>query len=392
MAIKIRSGAFLAPFHPMDEDPTLCLRKNMELIEYLDQIGFDEAWVGEHHSGGVEIIGSPELFLAGAAERTRRIRLGTGVVSVPYHNPYHVANRILQLDHQTQGRLIFGMGPGLLPWDAAMIGIDPASTRERFIEAADVIVRLLRGERVTRKTDWFELVDAYCQLRPHAIDRLDISVASTFTPSGGRLAGTYGFGMLCLAATKPGAYDALADNWRIANEVAEENGQVMDRNNLRLASFAHIAETREKAFQNIETGFAKWQHYTQSISGLPGRDGMGKGSVREQAENGEIIVGSPEDAIAVVRRLQAKQGEFGCFLMMDGNWADFEATKKSYELWQRYVSPAINEANTQRTASLDWIVGTKAEMLSRADEGRNRAFKRHEEAQQRSSDAVRAAE
>src|SRR5271155_5672802 len=120
MTIKLRNGIFLAPFHPVDEDPTLCIQRDLELMEWLDRLGYEEAWIGEHHSAGFEIISSPELFIAAAAERTKRIRFGTGVISLPYHNPLMVANRIIQLDHMTRGRIILGVGPGLLVSDAVM--------------------------------------------------------------------------------------------------------------------------------------------------------------------------------------------------------------------------------------------------------------------------------
>src|SRR3954447_25019107 len=153
----LRSGIFLAPFHAMDENPTLSLQRDMELLELLDKLNYHEAWIGEHHSGGFEIIASPEMFIAAAAERTRHIRLGTGVVSVPYHHPFMLASRMTQLDHMTRGRAMFGVGPGALVHDAAKIGIKAADQRRMMDEALEVIVPLLRGETVTRKTDWFTL-------------------------------------------------------------------------------------------------------------------------------------------------------------------------------------------------------------------------------------------
>ena len=111
----MRFGIFIAPFHPLGENPHLALRRDLELVEWLDQLGYDEAWIGEHHSAGYEIIASPELFIAAAAERTRHIRLGTGVSSLPYHHPLMLADRIIQLDHMTRGRVMFGVGPGALP-------------------------------------------------------------------------------------------------------------------------------------------------------------------------------------------------------------------------------------------------------------------------------------
>ena len=155
MAIKLKNGIFLAPFHPVDEDPTLCIQRDLELIDHLDKLGYDEAWIGEHHSAGYEIISSPEVFIAAAAERTKRIMLGSGVISLPYHNPLMAANRVIQLDHQTRGRFMFGVGPGLLPSDAFSMGIDPATQRDRMVEAIEIILRLFAGERVTHKSEWF---------------------------------------------------------------------------------------------------------------------------------------------------------------------------------------------------------------------------------------------
>jgi len=353
MSIKLRNGIFLAPFHPIDEDPTLCIHRDLELIEHLDRLGYEEAWVGEHHSAGFEIIASPELFIAAAAERTKRIKLGTGVVSLPYHNPLTVANRIIQLDHQTRGRVMFGVGPGLLPSDAFQLGIDPNTQRDRMVEAIDVILALFKGERVTKKSDWFNLVNATCQVRPYTWPHPEVCVASSVTPSGGKLAGKHGFGMLCVAATQTGGYDALSINWKIANDVAAENGRKMDPEKLRLVGPVHIAETREQAFKNVEFGFKKWQTYFNSINPA-GQLQPEFQTAQALVEQGVIVVGTPDDAIAQIKRLQAKQGAFGCFLQLAHNWADFENTKKSYDLWQRHVTPVINGANKGREEAFGW--------------------------------------
>ena len=71
----LRTGIFLAPFHALDENPTLAIERDMELLQHLDRLNYHEAWIGEHHSGGFEIIASPEMFIAAAAERTRHILL-----------------------------------------------------------------------------------------------------------------------------------------------------------------------------------------------------------------------------------------------------------------------------------------------------------------------------
>ncbi|MBN9534317.1 MAG: LLM class flavin-dependent oxidoreductase [Alphaproteobacteria bacterium] len=391
MSLKLRNGIFLAPFHPVHEDPTLCIQRDLELIEYLDRLGYEEAWVGEHHSAGYEIIASPELFIAAAAERTRRIMLGTGVVSLPYHNPLMTANRIIQLDHQTRGRVLFGVGPGLLPSDAFAMGINPSVQRERMVEAIEIILRLFNGERVTHQSDWFTLKDATCQLRPYTWPHPEIAVASSVTPSGGRLAGRHGFGLLCVAATQMAGYDALSINWKIANDVAAEHGQKMDPAKLRLVGPVHIAESRERAFENIKFGFDKWQEYFSGISAVAGRDAMEAQSVEDLIKQDVIVVGTPDDAIAQIRRLQQKQGEFGCFLQLAHNWADFEATKKSYELWQRYVTPVINKANEARETAFSWAKDNKEQFIGAAAMAAMQTIQKHHE-EEEAKKAAKAAE
>ena len=379
MTIRLRNGIFLAPFHPVNEDPTLCIQRDMELIEHLDRLGYEEAWIGEHHSAGFEIIPSPELFIAAVAERTKRIKLGTGVVSLPYHQPLMAANRIIQLDHQTRGRVMFGVGPGLLPSDAFSMGIEPSTQRDRMVESIEVILRLFKGERVTHQSEWFTLKDATCQLKPYTWPHPEICVASSVTPSGGKLAGKHGFGMLCVAATQAGGYDALAVNWDIANKTAAENGRTMDPNRLRLVGPVHIAETREKAFENCKYGFEQWRNYFSGISAVAGRETTENRALETLVEEGVAVVGTPDDAVVQIQRLQKKQGEFGCFLQLAHNWADFDNTKKSYELWQRHVTPVIHGANTARETALNWARDNKDRFIGAAINAAMQTIQKHHE-------------
>src|SRR4051795_3194831 len=162
---SLRSGIFLAPFHNLQEDPTLAMQRDMELIEHIDRLNYNEAWIGEHHSSGFEIINCPEMFIAAAAERTRHIRLGTGVVSLPYHNPFTLAGRMQQLDYMTRGRAMFGVGPGSLVYDADKMGLAAADQRRKLDESLDVMMELMQGRMVTKKTDWFDLREARLQLQ-----------------------------------------------------------------------------------------------------------------------------------------------------------------------------------------------------------------------------------
>jgi limonene 1,2-monooxygenase len=375
--LTLRGGIFLAPFHPTDDDPTLAIRRDLELVEWLDRLGYEEAWIGEHHSAGFEIISSPELFIAAAAERTKRIRLGTGVVSLPYHNPLMVANRIIQLDHMTMGRVMFGVGPGLLTSDAMMLGIEPMQQRDRMVEALDLILRLFKGETVTEETEWYTLRGAKVHLLPYTRPHPEIAVASTVTPSGGRAAGKYGLSMLCVAATQADGFDVLGTNWRVANEIAAEHGRTMDPAVLRLVGPMHIAETREEARANVRYGFGKWFDYFQRINparfaNLPPGD-----PVDLLIAGGAITVGTPEDAIKQIERLQAKQGAFGCFLQLAHNWANWEATRKSYELYARFVVPHLRRANTHRVESLAWVTANNQELSRKSTEAAQAMFAKH---------------
>jgi limonene 1,2-monooxygenase len=365
---RLRFGIFMAPFHPENENPSLALARDMELVEWLDELGYDEAWIGEHHSAGYEIIGSPEVFIAGAAERTRRIKLGTGVSSLPYHHPFMLADRIRQLDLQTRGRVMFGVGPGALPTDAFMMGIDPATQRDRMLESLRVLIPLLRGETVTAKTDWFELRDAHLQLRPYGEEGVEIAVANQVSPAGARAAGEFGLSLLSIGATTTGGFNALANTWQICSERAKEFGQTVSRRGWRLVAPMHIAETREKAREDVKFGLLNWARYFREISPLPLVEA---GVPVDQAidkliEIGMAVIGTPDDAVAQLQRLEGQSGGYGCFLQLAHEWADRRATHESYELIARYVMPRFQASNDLREKSLGYAVENRGRIMAEA--------------------------
>lgn len=363
---KLRFGAFIAPFHPLRENPTLAIERDLELVQHMDRLGFEEAWIGEHHSAGYELIASPELFIATAAERTKHIRLGTGVSSLPYHHPLMLADRINQLDHITRGRVMFGVGPGALPSDAFMMGIPVSAQRDRMDQAIDVLVPLLRGEQVTAKTDWFELNEARLQMTPYSRPSVEICVASQVSPTGAKASGKHGVGMLSIGATQSGGFNALASNWAIAEESAADNGKTVDRNAWRLVGPVHIAETREQAREDVRFGLEDWLYYFREVAALPLAPQDGSDPVDALIASGMAVIGTPDDAIAQVERLQAQSGGFGAFLCMDHNWANWEAKKKSYEMLARYVAPKFQGLNENRQASLTWAAENRPRFIGEA--------------------------
>lgn len=352
--MRLRFGTFMAPFHPPEHNPTLSLEADLDLLAHMDTLGFDEAWIGEHHSAGSEIIASPEIFIAAAAARTRHIKLGTGVVSLPYHNPLWTAERMVLLDHLTRGRIMMGVGPGALPTDAAMLGLEPSQMRPLLEEYMAIVMQLLTSdEPVNHSSDRLTLKDARLHLRPYSDPLFDVAVAAVASPSGAKLAGKYGAGVLSLGATVAIGMDVLAHHWTIQEDVAAQNDQVADRDKWRLVGLMHLAETEEEARKDVEYGITQWFRYFQNVAAFPQMAVEG-GDIDEMVDfvNGGLgVIGTPDQAIAQIETLlEQSNGGFGAYLTLAHNWANNAATKKSYELLARHVMPRFQ-------GSVDSLIG-----------------------------------
>ncbi|HET7522761.1 MAG TPA: LLM class flavin-dependent oxidoreductase [Acidimicrobiales bacterium] len=376
----LRFGIFLAPFHPAGQNPTLALERDMELIVRLDQLGYDEAWIGEHHSAGFEIIASPEVFIAALSQRTRHIKLGTGVSSLPYHHPLILADRMVLLDHITRGRVMFGVGPGALPSDAFMMGIDPNRQREMMEESLEAILALLTSdEPVNMQTDWFTLRDARLQLRPYTHPRFDVAVAAQVSPAGPRAAGRFGVSLLSLGATTAGGFDVLGAHWQTCEERAEKFGTTVDRRSWRLVGPMHIRETEEQARADVEHGLADWVRYFQEVAALPIAPQTDDHTTLLEAMNasGIAVIGTPDMAAAQIQRLIDQSGGFGTYLFMANEWADREATLASYELFAREVMPRFQGSSERAVRSRDWAAENRPEFMGAAINAVGKAITDH---------------
>ncbi len=363
----MRFGLFMAPFHPTGQNPTLALERDLDLLEHLDRLGFHEAWIGEHHSGGYEIISSPEVFIAAAAQRTKHIRLGSGVNSLPYHQPLMLADRFVLLDHITRGRVMLGCGPGQLTSDAHMLGIPADLQRPRMDEALEAIMALLRGEIVTMETDWFTLQDARLQLRPYSEPNIEVAVAASISPTGAKAAGKYGLGLLSIAATTKQGFDAIGTHWKTWNEVAEQHGNTAQRSQWRLVGPMHIAETKEQARRDVEYGIVPFSKYfTHVLPAGPTRGDTAEEIIGNIDDDGFAVIGTPDDAIAKIQSLVDESGGFGTFLLFGHDWASPAATKKSFELFAQYVMPHFAGQLEAPAASCDWVTGSGGEFVNRA--------------------------
>jgi limonene 1,2-monooxygenase len=375
---RMKFGVFMGPFHRVGENPTLAIDRDLELVQWLDYLGFDEAWIGEHHSAGWEIISSPEIFIAAAAERTRHIKLGTGVVSLPYHHPLMVANWMVQLDHMTHGRVMMGVGPGALPSDAYMMGIEHTVQRPRMDEALGVILRLFtETEPITYKSDWFELREALLQLRPYQRPFMPVAVASVQSPAGVVLAGKYGAAVLTITVPRdpsPNSESDLRRLWDIAEESAAEHGKEVRREDWRLVVPVHLAETRQEAREEARMGAGRYlREYSEGTNGRrPVFDGPLDKVVDFMADAGYWFVGTPDDCIEGIKQLEEKSGGYGGFLVQTVDWAPRDKMLHSYELLARYVMPQFQGSVLSTAASNHWARERRDGLMA----GRTRAIER----------------
>lgn len=370
----MRFGLFMAPFHRAGEHPTLALQRDLELVEVLDRLGYDEVWVGEHHSGGRELIADPAVFIAAAAERTKQIRLGTGVASLPYHHPFMVADKMVLLDHLTRGRAMLGVGPGILASDAYMLGIEAPEQRRMMNESLEVILRLLRGETVTAQTDWFTLREAHLQLPNYTRPHLPVSVAASFTPSGPVAAGRYGIGLLSVAGA---SHEAFERTWGWVEEEAAQSGASVSRADWSVVLTMHLAESREQAIADVERGFE-----VRAYAGDAGAPNSGQSfgvtgkTIHEAMEgNPGLIFGTPDDAIAALDAVVERSGGIGGVLFIHHEWASVAATHRSFELFQRYVAPRYRAGDgAHLSQTREWFDTRGRSAFASAGEAQARAF------------------
>jgi limonene 1,2-monooxygenase len=353
---KMEFGLFIPPQHYPEQNPTRALRRDIELIQLAESLGFDEAWVGEHHSSGYEFIGPSDIFIAAAVERTSRIRLGTGVASLPYHHPFHVAERAVLLDHLSMGRTMFGVGPGSMPTDAAMLGVPWAETRSRMVESWEAIHHLLTSaEPLTVKTDWFTLDDAVLQLAPFSNPTMEFAFTAMESPFGPSLAGRYGAGLISLSATTASGYAALGRHWAVVEAEAAKHAQQVDRSQWRVVTMIHVAETREQALAEVSRGLPKWVHYSTEVSERT-LEWLASDAPATPPTISEIVagfnatniacIGTPDDAIAMIQSLDEITGGFGRVLLDSGDdWTNPEAKNRGLELFAREVMPVFQHSS-----------------------------------------------
>ena len=327
-------GLFLQPFHHPSEDPTAALERDLDLVELLDDLGYAEAWIGEHHSTGWENIGSPEVFIAAAAERTKDIRFGTGVVQAGLHHPLVALDRMILLDHLTRGRVSFGLGVGGgIPSDLSVFGLSAEEAGKRMQESLDVMMRLLAGEGpVSAGSDWFDLNDATLQMRPYTQPHMPFAVASG-DPRNVELMGRLG-GKVLLG----GMPERVEQVYESLEKGARSAGREASRDQIVLSYMLHIDEEHDRAVADFEDGAVReFYEFQVGVNGRPepevAPDEWYAGYLDKH------IIGSPDHAIEKLAEIQETSGGVGGVIFMAREWAGLEASRRSWQLFAEEVAP-----------------------------------------------------
>jgi limonene 1,2-monooxygenase len=347
----MRFGLFTMPEHPPRENWTLSYDRDIDDIVYAEKLGFGEYWIGEHHSGGYENVPVPEYMIAKASALTYRIRLGTGVVNLPYHDPFMVAERMAFLDHLTHGRLEYGFGGGGLPTDRALFGVPAEDAAARTDEALGIIWRLLTStEPLDHESRFFRLENRRLQVMPYQ-ELPPFAIAGLTGTHNFATCGARGWKPLSVYFTpiqldnNPGIPDLAAHAQAIVTAATLVGRDPRDARVLwRITREVHVSDSRDAALNEIREGVSRSYDYLL---------GLGLGALMKKdaempddrltfewmVEEVPWIVGSPEDCVRQIHELHEQVGGFGCLLINKRDWVTTDRWNRSLELFARYVTP-----------------------------------------------------
>lgn len=357
----MRLGLFSMPLHPPERPIADTYDDDMETFQLAEELGYDEVWIGEHFTSTWENIPSPDLFIADAAARTKRVKFGTGVVLMPFHNPLMVALRLAQLDHQTRGRLMVGVGSGGLLMDKKTFGIDPTPEQAGRLtwEGIELLTRFWQGEPVQFEGEFFkadvgpprEDISSGYLMKPYQLPHPPIALAGVTRGSYGLgRAGENGWLPLSTNFLPPAD---LVGHWASYAAGCARASRPADRGVWRIGRDVHVADTTELARKQVRDGAhgAAYSRYMLPLVGS-GR-GLAPFKVDEAMTDADVtidylidnvwIVGSPNDVAAKLRALQSQTGGFGTLLQVAIDWAPDKAIwHRSMELLAKQVLPRLS--------------------------------------------------
>ncbi len=355
----------MMPLHPPGRIPHETLREDQEAIILADQLGFSEAYVGEHVTDLSENVTSCMMFLASVARLTKNIKLGTGTINVPNSHPAAIAAQVAMLDHLLEGRFIMGISPGGLMSDAEVFGNFERDRLEMFVEGINMVLDIWKGEPpYDLKGKYFNISTARSMipeigqgaiLKPFQRPAPPIVVTAVAPFSKGVTAAAErgwdpisanfllpkwvkthwsSYAQGCETAGRP----ALPANWRVAKSIfVTENDDALAKR------YAHTAEGPYHFY---------FKQLIRKLVGYGGRSNLFKADQSEPDDsiNADtvapklVIAGSVDSVVDQILALRDEVGDFGTLLYACHDWVDPAMGKRSMTLMAEQVMPRVNAA------------------------------------------------
>lgn len=357
----LRFGMFVMPIHDPAKSLSQCIDEDLELAVKCEELGFDDFWVGEHHSSSVENIVMPEIFLAKVLGLTRRIRVGPAPVCLQYHHPAHVAGRLAFLDHLSHGRLNVCFGPGAIPTDMEIFGTFPNEVGARVAESMDMILRLWRGEVPIDMQGRYWTVKMKDHLhpefgvghlhKPYQQPHPPIFVPSISRSSPGLMkAAERGFRFISHHMLHIGA---LQEQWKTYSRAAQSAGRIAKPADWAVARNVLVADTTDEARQRAKcNSLGACIQYILDLTRATAPNGvaMWKRDAQQADANCTldyfleevIIAGDPLHVTQQLLTLREQIGPFGSLVLTAHDWDDRSRWIRHLELFAREVMPALN--------------------------------------------------
>jgi alkanesulfonate monooxygenase SsuD/methylene tetrahydromethanopterin reductase-like flavin-dependent oxidoreductase (luciferase family) len=365
----MKLGYFMMPLHHIDRDYHETLAEDIEAIVYCDELGYSEAWVGEHYSSAVEQITSPLMFHANLINRTRRIKLATGVICLPQYHPAVTAGQAAMFDHLSDGRFIMGVGPGGLLSDFELFGVMDQDRMAMMEEALDMILALwtskppyrLHGKYWTIDMKSWTHHDIKLGYVPQPLQQPHPPIAiSAMSPNSGSLTFAGRRGYMPVTANFIAPWSA-ATHWGTYCAGAAAGGRTPDPGNWHVARSIFVADTDDEAAAFVTTAESPYDYYFEYLFKIFDRAGFKAPFVANRGDDPEkltaqalrdacVIHGSPETVAHKLLALRDQIGHFGTLLYAAHDWTDRAAMKRSIGLMATEVMPRVNRALAAKAA------------------------------------------
>ncbi len=359
----LRYGMFVMPIHNPEKPRSQCFDEDLELVQRCEEWGFDEFWVGEHHSSSVENIVMPEIFIAKALGITQKIRLGPAPVCLQYHHPFYVATRLAFLDHLSHGRLNLCFGIGGVPSDMEVYGINPKQSGAMVAESLDTILKLwstdppyqIEGDfwRVEFKKHLNPELGLVGSHRPYQEPHPPIAIPCVNRDSGSiQMAGSRGLQPFSHHMTHRETLVNHSDNYRRASENAGFQPRLTD---WKVARNIFVADTTEEARRLARNNSVAWtiDYILKMTCVVPGLDMWKPRPEMSDADcnldyfmDDVVIAGDPEEVTRRILDLREEVGEFGTLVLIGHDWDDRAQHMRSLELFAQEVMPALDEKSS----------------------------------------------